>query len=142
MTGLRGSFRFLAYPMMLRRFSGWSVLLWLASSGCLGLKPAAHQARVLAGGGRLVDVRLPQQDDGLVSYGVHDPRSGRASRQLASRHDFWPYVPDSAEEVATVFTADFDAAAEAEDLDWLRVGIPGLALVREGLPGEKRERPD
>jgi hypothetical protein len=135
-TGLRGFSRFAANPLMFRRVAGWSVLaLWLATSGCLEPKPSTRQPRVLAGGGRLVDVRLPQSNDGLVSYGVHDPRSGRASKHLASRHGFRPYMPASPEETATVFAADFDKAARADDLDWLRVGIPWLALVKDEEQG-------
>ena len=87
MTGLRGSSPFAAYPVVFRRLAGWSVLsLWLATSGCLEPNLSTQTPRILAGGGRLVDVRLPQSNDGLVSYGGHDPRSGRASKHLASRH--------------------------------------------------------
>lgn len=94
-----------------------------------------HGARILSGGGRLVPPGLPQRHVGLVSYTVHNPRSGRASRQRASRRDFRPYVPASSEETATVFAADSDTVTEAFDLDWISVRMPGIAVVQDDENG-------
>jgi hypothetical protein len=121
---------------MIRWLAGWLTFsLWQAASGCLEPKPATHEARILSGGGRLIAPQLPQPHVGLVSCGVHDPRSGRAFRQIASRHDFRPYMPASSEGTATVFAANFDTVAEADDLDWLSVGMPGIAVVQDDENG-------
>ena len=112
------------------------VLVLLLTAGCAAPAPEAPTARVIVGGGRLLELKPPRAQGGLISYGVYDPRSGRMSRELAARHHLRPYLPPGRGEPATVFAAGFDELAGAADLDWLRLGDPLLEI--KGRAGANR----